>query len=111
MTRSKKKVNTDNAWPPAGVRDLKPDVPVSSRIEYARFPTLREAIERIPIKPNAPATSSTLTDQAVHDVLRQTRSRAVQYLCRAYLQFGSENMSVKDMERLCTAVSARAPAI
>jgi hypothetical protein len=36
----------DTAWPPAGVRDLKPDIPVSDKADRVRFPILREALSQ-----------------------------------------------------------------
>jgi hypothetical protein len=39
----------DAAWPPTGVRDLKPDSPVGNKAERLRFPTLKEAIKRAKI--------------------------------------------------------------
>ena len=116
MTRTKKSQPVDTAWPPAGVRDLKPDVPVSNRADHVRFPTLREALGRkttrgsiIQDTPIAQVRPDMLTEPLVQDLLRRTRSRTVEYLCRAYLQFGSEAMSSKDLESLCAAVNASSP--
>jgi outer membrane biosynthesis protein TonB len=177
VTRNKKKLPADTAWPPAGVRDLKPDVPVRDSADRCRFPTLRGALERVPVpiplatpattpvptatrspnvatparrvtpvltptrttapapKPIAarttaatparaptPATTTTpvatptksthstptasLTEQIVRGTLARTRRRNVEYLCRAYLQFGSAAMSDKNMKLLCEAVNA-----
>jgi hypothetical protein len=110
VTRNKKNQPVDTAWPPSGVRDLKPDVPVNDRADHVRFPTLREALVRKTAEKAAPRASSTsqvssdmLTEPLVQDLLRRTRNRTVEYLCRAYLQFGSEVMSSKDLESLCAA--------
>jgi len=116
VTRTKKSQPIDTAWPPAGVRDLKPDVPVSDRSDHVRFPILREALVRKTVEEAAPRATptaqvrpDTLTEPLVQDLLRRTRSRTVEYLCRAYLQFGSEVMSSKDLESLCAAVHASNP--
>lgn len=50
---------------------------------------------------------SQLTDAAVQTVLKRTRDRKVQYLCRAYLQFGPEAMSAADLSKLTAIVNAR----
>lgn len=116
MTRTKKSQPVDTAWPPAGVRDLRPDVPVSDRADQVRFPILREALGRKTARgsitqdtPTAQVRPDTLTEPIVQDLRRRTRSRAVEYLCRAYLQFGGEVMSAKDLESLCAAVNASSP--
>ena len=115
MTRNKEKQPVDTAWPPAGVRDLRPDVPVSARADHVRFPTLREALVRkttvaAPLDtPTAQVSPDTLTEPLVQDLLRRTRSRTVEYLCRAYLQFGGEVMSAKDLESLCAAINTSNP--
>lgn len=108
VTRHKKKLPADTTWPPAGVRDLKPDVPVNDRADRVRFPTLREALERKGPQPTMTTlvNPNTLTEPLVRDLLRSTRSRTVEYLCRAYLQFGGETMSDKHLESLCDAVNA-----
>ena len=117
MTRHKKNLPADTAWPPAGVRDLKPDVSVSDRTDHVRFPILREAPERKTPKVPAPRTLAPdtltqelvpdpLTQQRVLDLRRRTRSRPIEYLCRAYLQFGQASMSTKDLEILCAALNA-----
>lgn len=36
----------DVAWPPTGVRDLKPDALVSNSADRVRFPILRDALQR-----------------------------------------------------------------
>ena len=107
---AKKKVAPDTTWPPTGVRDLKPDVPVRDRPDHVRFPTLRAALERAVPQTTDPVTDhpDMLTEQRVLELRNRTRSRAVEYLCRAYLQFGSNAMSTKDLERLCTAIKAQA---
>jgi hypothetical protein len=108
----------DTAWPPAGVRDLKPDIPVNNRAEHVRFPTLRDALEREVLKQAAPTTQISLatltqqlmpdtrTQQIVLDLRRRTRSRTIEYLCRAYLQFGGAAMNSRDLEILCAAINA-----
>lgn len=91
----------DTAWPPAGVRDLKPDVSVSDKADHVRFATVREALERA-----TTLTPAMLTEQRVRDMLHHNRgSRVVEYLCRAYLQFGSKAMSAADLQRLCEAIN------
>jgi hypothetical protein len=112
VTRVKRKIPADTAWPPAGVRDLKPDIPVNSRADRVGFPTLREALERDGLKQAPPATQispatlaqqlvpDTRTQQIVLDLRRRTRSRTIEYLCRAYLQFGQAAMGAKDLETL-----------
>lgn len=50
----KRNNSPDTAWPPLAVRDLKPDTPVSSRIGYDRFPTLRLAINRALVQTTSP---------------------------------------------------------
>lgn len=109
MTKTKRKMPADTAWPPAGIRDLKPDIPISDSADHVRFPTLREALKRESLKQTAPTTQvspDTLTQQRVLDMQRRTRSRTVKYLCRAYLQFGQATMSAKDLEILCAAINA-----
>lgn len=99
VTRSKKKLPADTAWPPTGGRDLKPDVPM-------RFPTLRDALEHkasqiIPTPPRPVA----LTEERAQDLLRnKSCGRVNTYLCRAYLQFGSAAMADKDLQRLSAAI-------
>lgn len=91
----------DADWPPAGVRDLKPDVPIGDKPDRVRFPTLRQALERA-----AAVTPDTLTEQIVRAVLRSNRRyRDVEYLCRAYLQFGAEAMAPEDLKNLCDAIN------
>ena len=68
MTRNKNKAPVDTTWPPARVRDLKPDVPVSDKADQVRFPTLRGALER----KTAQVTPGTLTEQLVQNLLRRT---------------------------------------
>jgi hypothetical protein len=48
----------------------------------------------------------TRTQQIVLDLRRRTRSRTIEYLCRAYLQFGQAAMGAKDLETLCAAINA-----
>lgn len=51
-------------------------------------------------------TIETLTDDLVRGVLKRNRSwRDVEYLCRAYLQFGPEAMDAADRQRLCDAIN------
>lgn len=98
----------DEAWPPAGVRDLKPDVPVKSKADPVQFPILREALERATLKQaaTAPVTPTTLTEQIVRYVLqRNSRYRDVEYLCRAYLQFGSTAMPPDKLQLLCAVIN------
>jgi hypothetical protein len=76
MIRGPKKLPPDTTWPPAGVRDI-PDV-----------------------------SPDTLTAQCVLDMRRRTRNRIVEYLCRAYLQFGYASMLAKDLQQLCSAINA-----
>jgi len=79
VTRTKRKIPADAAWPPAGVRDLKPDIPVNNRADRVRFPTLREALERDGLKQAPPATQirsapprhATLAQQLVPDTRTQ----------------------------------------
>ncbi len=53
-----------------------------------------------------PVTAATLTNDLVAGVLSRNRSnRTVEYLCRAYLQFGPESMSSADLQRLCDAIN------
>jgi hypothetical protein len=42
MTRPVKTVETDQAWPPLGVKDLKPDTSVCGHA--MKFPTLKEKL-------------------------------------------------------------------
>src|SRR6478672_2052318 len=84
VTRAKRKMPADTAWPPAGVRDLKPDIPVNNRADRVRFPTLREALEREGLKQAPPTTQissvmlaqqlvpDTRTQQIVLDLRRRT---------------------------------------
>lgn len=92
-TRSK-----DTAWPPAGVRDLTPDSPVSAKPDRQKFPTLRRALTAV--------TPDMLTEQIVRETLSRNRGyRDAEYLCRAYLQFGSDAMSPNDLRRLCSVIN------
>jgi len=112
MIRGPKKLPPDTTWPPAGVRDLKPEFPVRDSADRVRFPTVREAFSRV--KMQAPTRAQdipdvspdTLTAQCVLDMRRRTRSRIVEYLCRAYLQFGHASMLAKDLQQLCAAINA-----
>jgi hypothetical protein len=111
-------MRADTAWPPAGVRDLKPDIPVNNRADHVRFPTLRDALEHEVLKQATPTTQispatltqqlvpDTRTQQIVLDLRRRTRSRTIDYLCRAYLQFGGATMNSRDLEILCAAINA-----
>ncbi len=91
----------DTAWPPVGVRDLKPDVPVRDKADRRRYPSLREALVRA-----GAVTPDRLTEQLVRSVYdRARRSRDAEYLCRAYLQFGSEAMATEDLQRLCDVIN------
>lgn len=116
---SKKTSPKDTAWPPLEVRALRADVPISNKADHVRFPTLRDALERATAATTTTAatvataatavtavTPATLTEQHVLHVLRRNgRCRAVEYLCRAYLQFGSEAMAAKDLQRLCDVIN------
>lgn len=51
-----------------------------------------------------------LTDEVVRAVLKRARGRKVQYLCRAYLQFGPEAMDTADLEAL-TAAAVRSKTV
>jgi predicted Ser/Thr protein kinase len=48
--------------------------------------------------------SDVLTVASVTDLLKRCRNRTVQYLCRAYLQFGPENMDAESIEKLRKAI-------
>ncbi len=97
----RRKQPKDASWPPTGVRDLKPDVLIGDKPDRVRFPTLRQAFEKA-----TAVTPDTLTEQIVSNVLRSNRRyRDVEYLCRAYLQFGAEAMSPKDVQNLCAAIN------
>lgn len=48
-----------------------------------------------------------VTIATVIDLLKRTRNRTVQYLCRAYLQFGPENMDADSIEKLRTAIAGK----
>lgn len=51
-----------------------------------------------------------LTDDNVLKLQHRTRSRTIEYLCRAYLQFGSGAMSPGDLKKLSAAINAKAGA-
>jgi hypothetical protein len=51
-----------------------------------------------------------ITDSDVRALQRSTRSRTVEYLCRAWLQFGSDAMGEADLKRLSAAINDRAKA-
>lgn len=52
------------------------------------------------------ATPATLTDAWVRDILqRNRRYRDLEYLCRAYLQFGRESLTNEQLLRLCEAIN------
>lgn len=119
---SKKTSPKDTAWPPLEVRALRADVPISNKADHVRFPTLRDALEWTTAATTTTAatvataataatavtavTPATLTEQHVLHVLRRNgRYRAIEYLCRAYLQFGSEAMAAKDLQRLCDVIN------
>jgi hypothetical protein len=55
-------------------------------------------------------TAETLTDTEVFVLQRTTRSRTIEYLCRAWLQFGRGAMSALDVKRLLVSINARAKA-
>ncbi len=51
-------------------------------------------------------TIETLTEDLVRGVLKRNRSRRdVEYLCRAYLQFGPDAMDATQLQRLCDAIN------
>jgi transcriptional regulator of met regulon len=53
-------------------------------------------------------TAETITDEAVRRTLASLRgNREIEYLCRAYLQFGASSMDVSDVAKLCAAINAR----
>ena len=49
-------------------------------------------------------TPDQLTTDAVTALLRRSRNRTTQYLCRAYLQFGPEAMDAANLEKLRKAI-------
>lgn len=49
-------------------------------------------------------TADTLTATTVEALLKRSRSRTVQYLCRAYLQYGPENMDAESLGKLRKAI-------
>lgn len=55
-----------------------------------------------------PVTAEELTDEMVRDALSRLRgNRQLEYLCRAWLQFGKESMSADDVTKLAAAINAR----
>lgn len=53
-----------------------------------------------------PIGPADLNEMVVAEFLSQLRSyRDASYLCRAYLQFGPESMSVVDIRNLCAAIN------
>lgn len=51
--------------------------------------------------------TDTLTEQSVTDLLKHTRNRRLQYLCRAYLQFGPEHMGASQLDEIRKAIGKR----
>lgn len=61
--------------------------------------------ERNFVKNKVVKVVSELTEEVVQNLLKTTKSRTLQYLCRAYLQFGADVMSASDLEKIRKAVT------
>lgn len=53
------------------------------------------------------AEVTALTDDTVRALQQSTRSRTVEYLCRAWLQFGAGSLTTNDLKKLTAAINAR----